>query len=112
MFNFFKKKDSGARALPTNPISGGDGSTLEQAVIIDCASTGMAHMLISRFLSDKHGVEGKDWDSGFEFFAKGANGPTRFVRLLSISLRDGSKREYYFDISRAMKVVDTRRKLI
>jgi hypothetical protein len=110
MFNLFKKKAIGAPALPTKPISGGDGSSFEQAVIIDCASTGMAHMLISRFLSDKHGVEGKDWDSGFEFFAKGANGPERFVRLLSISLRDGTKREYYFDISRAMKAFETMRK--
>lgn len=109
MFNFFKKKDSGARALLTNPISGGDGSTLEQAVIIDCASTGTAHMMISRILTEKLGVEGTDWDCSFQCFPKGANGPERFVRYLSISLRDGSQREYFFDISRAMKVVDSMR---
>jgi hypothetical protein len=63
-------------------------------------------MLMNRILTEKHGTEGKDWESGIEMFAREANGPDKYVRIRTISLRNDASLSYYFDITRAMRVVD------
>jgi len=106
MFNFFKKQPKTPDYNAQPPIGGGDGSTKEQVIVLNCASIGMAQMLINRIISEKFGKKGIDWKGGIEMFAPGANGPDSYIRILTFSLKNGIRERFYFDLTRSMKVVD------
>jgi len=106
MFGFFKKQSKTPDYNSQPPIGGGDGSDKEKAIVLNCASIDMAQMLMSRIISEKHGKEGSDWEGGIEMFAPGASGPDLFIRIRTVSLKNGVRESYYFDITRSMKVID------
>tara|TARA_A100000171_G_C2124641_1_gene142783 strand:- start:1246 stop:1602 length:357 start_codon:yes stop_codon:yes gene_type:complete len=83
------------------PISGGDGTSLETVAIINCSSMGMANSLMDRFISERHGTQGEDWNRGIEHFVTTNQIPSGNIRCISITF-NGGQREYYFNVSRPM----------
>lgn len=88
------------------PVYGGDGSTPNNAVVINCASTGMANHLIDDFLSKKHGRKDADWKRTIEFFVNGEDIPFDTIRAVGIETRDGKTLTYNFDIGRSVRNLD------
>jgi len=88
------------------PIYGGDGKSQENAVVINCASIGMANSLINRFLSEKYGVLDKDWKRSVEFYIHTENNNSPKIRVIGIETTDETKIQYFFDLSRPMKALD------
>lgn len=86
------------------PIYGGDGTTEENAAVINCASMGTANRLMDRFISEKHGEVEKDWKRAIEFFRKSEDSNPPMIRVIRIQCSDGSEHQYYFDITRPMNV--------
>lgn len=103
MFGLFRKR------TPFEAISGGDGSSPQQAMVLNCASVGMARKLIDDVLSNELGVEDRDWTNVLEFFLPDANGPERFIRCIVVKVPPDGKRNFYFDMTRAMRVLDKMR---
>lgn len=88
------------------PIYGGDGTSEEDAAIINCASMGTANRLMDRFISDKHGELEKDWNRTVEFFLKSESPNATKIRVIGIKCSDGSEYKFYFDVTRPMKVAN------
>lgn len=84
------------------PVFGGDGSTAEDAVVINCASMGMANHLIDNWISDHHGEKGEDWERTVEMFLDQgqANPPT--LRSIGVETKEGEDYSYVFNIGRPM----------
>lgn len=94
---------SGKEKLDEKPSAfGGDGTSPEEAVVINCASMSMANRIIDNFISDRHGEKGDDWSRGIEMFHNSPmeDGPT--TRMIGINISDDESRNYYFNVSRPM----------
>lgn len=84
------------------PTFGGDGTSPEEAVVVNCASMSMANRIIDDFISDRHGEKGEGWSRNFEMFHNSPmeDGPT--IRMIGIKLSDDESRDYFFNVSRPM----------
>lgn len=83
-------------------VFGGDGTSPEEAAVVNCASMGMDNRIIDDFISDRHGEKGDDWSRGFEMFHNSPmeDGPT--IRMIGVKMSDDESRNYYFNVSRPM----------
>lgn len=110
---FGKKGEKRSRQDPDSlpPIYGGDGSTVTNAVIVNCASTDMANCLIDQFISQRHGKKGSDWNRTLEMFVDAEGLPMDTVRAVWIKTQHGQELVYYFDIGRAIRALDSLAKL-
>jgi hypothetical protein len=81
---------------------GGDGTSPEEAVVVNCASMSMANRIIDDFISDRHGEKGGDWSREFEMFHNSPmeDGPT--IRMIGVKLSNDESQTYYFNVSRPM----------
>lgn len=105
---FFNKLFGGKDEARTDPLGGkppmygGDGSSPEQAVVVNCASMGTANHLIDRFISERHGEKGKDWQRGIEMFVNAPDVAEYTIRSIGVELSNGGRESYFFDVSRPM----------
>lgn len=105
--NFFSKsnqKKDPSKGKP--PVYGGDGTSKENAAVVNCASMSLANRLINDFISKKHGELEKDWNRNIEYFLNSEESENPRIRVISIECSDGSNHEYYFDVSRPMGVAN------
>jgi hypothetical protein len=81
---------------------GGDGTSPEEAVVVNCASMSMANRIIDDFISDRHGEKGDDWSREFEMFHNSPmeDGPT--IRMIGVKMSNDESHNYYFNVSRPM----------
>ena len=99
---FGGNQGKGNRSQPVQSLTGGDGTSLGSAVVVNCAGMSMANRLIDRFISERHGEKDSDWERGAEFFeTRYANDPTR-VRVVTALLADGGNKQYWFDVTEPM----------
>jgi hypothetical protein len=110
---FGKTRNAGAQqnedSLP--PLYGGDGSSVEDAVVVNCASTGMANQLIDQFIAQRHGEKDRDWERVVEAFVNGDDLPVDTIRAIGIVTNDRKAMTYYFDIGRVIRAMDAMAKL-
>lgn len=83
-------------------ISGGDGSSLDQAVTIDSTGMEMALMLIQLYLERALGTRGRDWVPVTERWVDSVNRVPSSVLAVGVELADGTQREYYFCLDQAV----------
>ena len=102
--SLFSKLVGGRDAIdpPESPFSGGDGSDLSHAVVVNCASMTVANALIDGYVSERHGRPGDDWVRGVEFFVGSLEISPYTVRSIGIKCRSGVTHTYFFDVSRPM----------
>ena len=93
-------RDSNDDSKP--PIYGGDGSSRNEAVVINCTNMTMGNELINRFISEKNGEINKDWNRAMEYFVSSPDVPGNTIRCVSIERKDETTLSYYFDVSRPM----------
>ncbi|MDC0662872.1 hypothetical protein [Marinobacter sp. SS21] len=84
------------------PIYGGNGYDADDPVVINCASMGMANMLIDRFISERHGRKNEEWCRGAEFFVQGEVAEP--IRCICVEVSGQPHAKYFFDVSRPMQV--------
>lgn len=109
---FFGKSESNKNPLDDKPpIHGGDGTTEENAAVINCASMRLANRLMNRFISERHGEFEKDWNRTIEFFLNSENSSIPDIRVIGVECSNGTEHKYYFDVSRPMKVANNILKL-
>lgn len=84
-----------------SPFMGGNGLSLDAPVYIDCASGGMAEHLIDRFISEKHGQKGIDWQIEVSFTVESAKTNCGMVKSIVVKTKQ-EELNYYFDLSRPM----------
>jgi hypothetical protein len=84
------------------PITGGDGSSIEHAAIINCSSTNTMNMLIDKFICDRHGNKGESWICIFESFVVTDEIKSGNIRRIAIE-SNNENITYYFDVSKPMK---------
>lgn len=108
LFNkYFGKSKSNKNLLDDKPpIYGGNGTSEEEAAIINCASMGLANRLMNKFISEKHGEVEKDWNRTIELFLTSEELKTPRIRLIGVKCSDGTEYQYYFDVSRPMNVAN------
>ncbi|HSJ04895.1 MAG TPA: hypothetical protein VK956_20650, partial [Verrucomicrobium sp.] len=82
-------------------VSGGDGSSLDQAVKIDSTGLDMALMLMQLYLEQAYGVKGRDWLPVTEQWVDSVNHAPRTVRVIELELGDGSQTRCYFHLGLA-----------
>jgi hypothetical protein len=83
------------------PITGGNGKTLEQAVILNCSSPSTVNMLIEKFISELHGKIDVDWSLSSSIITSDNKNQPNFKKV-EIETVDGKCEEYYFDISKSI----------
>lgn len=88
-----------------SPFLGGDGSSMESPVYINCASGSMAETLIDRFISERHGEKDIDWNVGISFTHKSNNTKCGMVKSIVVNTKQGDF-TYYFDLSRPFKTLE------
>ncbi|MDT8282975.1 MAG: hypothetical protein RQ982_09225 [Gammaproteobacteria bacterium] len=93
-------RDSSDECKPA--ISGGDGSSRIDAVVINCTNMTTGNELINQFISEKHGEINKDWNRAMEYFVNSSDVPENTIRCVSIERKDETTLSYYFDVSRPM----------
>jgi hypothetical protein len=86
--------------IPT--ICGGDALSVETPATINCAAMSTAHLLINKFISERHGQKDTDWEAECEFFVNEPNIPKFTVRAFGITTKSGGTYTYYFDVARPM----------
>ena len=105
---FLRKLFGGEDTGKNDPMSskpalyGGDGSTPEKAVVVNCASMEMAQRLIEQFISHRHGEKGQDWHRGIDMFVNTPVTKEYTIRSIGVQLSDSEDTSYFFDISRPM----------
>ena len=99
--SLFGKKVAPRETLP--PIHGGDALAPHTAAVIECAAMSTANHLIDSFISERHGQKGRDWERKVEFFVNVSDIPAYTVRAISITVKTGSDRSYYFNVGRPIK---------
>jgi len=82
------------------PIYGGNGSSPDDAAVVNCASMSIAHHLIDKFISERHGEKAVDWDRGAEYFVNEPDIPEFTVRAITVNTIANESPTYFFDISR------------
>ena len=101
LFGGGKKKRNPLDDKP--PIYGGDGSSVDQAVVINCASMGMANRLIDNWIAERHGQEGTDWTRGVEMFLDSAESDPPTLRSIGVQTQNGQSANYVFNVGRPMR---------
>jgi len=100
LFDFFKRQDRGNAAGSARSdgvkYSGGDGSSMERAVVIHATSSAAGVQAEYTYLSERHGQQGQEW--GLESQAL-MEEDGRHFDALNVKTRDGQDLTYYFDIS-------------
>jgi len=84
------------------PLYGGDGSNSEEAVVVNCASMGMANHLMDRFISERHGTKDQDWKRSMGMFVNGPEIEDFSIRCIGIETSNSENVAYYFDVTRPM----------
>ncbi|KAB7619455.1 hypothetical protein [Alkalilimnicola sp. S0819] len=79
------------------PIYGGDGLSDQSPAIINCASMGMAHALIDRFIAERCGP---GFERGIEFTLGPQDNPDKPLKMICVTAQDGVEHRFYFDLSR------------
>ena len=97
---FGKSKKEKLDAKPS--AFGGDGTSPEEAVVVNCASMGMANRIIDNFISERHGEKGDDWNREFEMFHSSPIEDSPTIRMIGVKLSESESRDYYFNITRPM----------
>ena len=89
----------GERARSLGAYSGGLGNTMEDAIIITASSSFIGVPAEYDYIRIQCGQEGSDWilESQSLLEPDGADG--KHYDLLTVKLKDGTLREFYFDIS-------------
>lgn len=83
-------------------IYGGDGSSIESAIVVNCASVEMEKSVIRQYISERHGEEGTHWTFGIRAaLSPPKDRPDRYYRRFEIELSDGKKAGYTFDCTRS-----------
>ncbi len=90
-FKFCKPKPKAPK------FGGGEGSSLETAVVINANSSITGVRAEYEYLTQQHGQRGADWDLDSQSLMTHGG---KYYDVLNITLRKGGKRSYYFDISR------------
>ena len=75
---------------------GGDGSTIENAIIINAQSTIDGVVAEYQYISNKHGERNSDWKLKYQFLIKKND---RHFDAIVVKLKNGQELTYYFDIS-------------
>lgn len=83
------------------PIYGGDGLSDNSPAIVNCASMGMAQLIIDGFISERCGA---GFERGTEFTLKAPDDSDKLIKMISVTAQDGSKHKFYFDLSRPVAV--------
>jgi hypothetical protein len=83
------------------PIYGGDGLSYRSPAIVNCASLGMAQVLIEGFIS---GRCGQVWEREIEFTLKASDDPSKLVKMICVKAQDGTEHNFYFDLSQPVAV--------
>lgn len=99
IFSIFSKKKKSVKN--ESPYMGGNGLSIDSPVYINCASDSMARNLIDRFISEKHGLQGIDWEKGTSFTLKSDKTKCGLVMLIIVKTQK-EELSYYFDLSRPM----------
>jgi len=81
---------------------GGNGTSPQEAVVVNCASMCMASRIIDDFISDRHGEKGDDWNREFEMFHSSPIEDGPIIRMVGFKLSKSESLEYYFNIIRPM----------
>jgi hypothetical protein len=92
VFDFLRGK-----AKPSGPFSGGSGSTMEDAVVITVPSSFMGVPAEYAYVQQQCGQKDQDWTMEEQALLEGPGG--KHYDLLTVKLKDGTVREFYFDIS-------------
>jgi len=90
IFDFFNRKKKSL-------YSGGDGSSMEKAVIINAKSTMDGVPAEYDYISQKHGVRDEDWILVSQSLKKNSDG--KAFDVINIELTEGTSFSYFFDIS-------------
>tara|TARA_R110000850_G_scaffold181559_8_gene306949 strand:+ start:908 stop:1315 length:408 start_codon:yes stop_codon:yes gene_type:complete len=96
-----KPKPNDLSSPDFKPITGGDATSVETSAIIHCLSMGMANSLIDKFIVERHGTVGEDWDRSIEHFVINDRIPSGVIRCINITSKAGDK-AYYFNVSKPM----------
>lgn len=102
----FGKSGSQNNSKKKPPIHGGNGTCKEDPAIINCTSLSTANMLMNRFISEKHGELDVDWKRTIEFFLDSKSDSGIEIRVIDVKCSDGTQYQYYFDVTRAMNVLN------
>ena len=91
LFDFLKlKKKQGFYA-------GGDGESIETAVIINTANSMIGIPAEYKFISRRYGQKDLDWTREFQSVMRSGN---RQYDVVVIKLKDGQEKSFYFDITK------------
>lgn len=101
--NLFKSKPkpNDISSPDFKPITGGNATSVETSAIILCSSMGMANSLIDKFISERHGTVGEDWNRSIEHFIVNDRIPSGVIRCINLTSKAGNK-TYYFNVSKPM----------
>ncbi len=92
LFDFLRPKPR-----QTGPVRSGSGISMEDAVVINAPSYSMGILEEYAFVQQQCGRKGEDWNLEFQALIKGHGGKP--YDLFRVKLKDGTLREFYFDIS-------------
>ena len=91
LFDFLKlKKKQGLYA-------GGNGESIENAVIINTANSMIGIPAEYKFISRRYGQKDLDWTREFQSVMRSGN---RQYDVVVIKLKDGQEKSFYFDITK------------
>jgi hypothetical protein len=90
LFDFLKRK-------PKQPLySGGDGKSIETAVVIGARSSMVGVSAEYEYVGARHGKRNVDWKLESQALI---NQDGKSYDVLKINLNDGESKTYYFDIT-------------
>jgi len=99
LFRFFKGKKKNAASnsqVSSVTYSGGDGSTIENAIIINAQSSFVGVAAEYDYISKKHGERKSSWELEFQSLIEKDG---KHFDALHIKLKNDQNLTYYFDIS-------------
>ena len=99
LFEFLKRKIQSIisnRQTDRMRYLGGDGSTIENAIIINAQSTLDGVAAEYKYISNKHGERNRNWSLKYQFLTKKDD---KHFDAMVVKLTNGQELTYYFDIS-------------
>lgn len=107
-----KKRPSAKDFDKLPPVYGGGATSPYAAVTINWASMQMAHHLIDRFISERHGRKDVDWNRSIEFFVNEVRVPEFTVSAIGVKTASGKNLTYYFNVGRPMNATKNLMKMV